>query len=1027
MAISFTAGTSVEGTGSASSTVVTLPSGLADGDYTIIFISVNASSANITTPSGWTNILADTNTLNGSTSAAHAIFYRKWQSGDGNVTVSHSSGRAAATPVKVSGADGTSFVDTTGSVTQAASGATTVVAPSITPGSTVLVCSFFGRDANNGDVLDPWSNLSAGLTKIAEANGRAASQTNAGHCIAYEIVTASSATGTRQANPVQATTGAFGVSFALVEGSSDPPGEATVNFSSEGTLTGARVYEGDTTFDGGTIEDWTDSSGGDGTVTVTDLAAHDGEFGIEAQTPTSSDQASLTKTFTGTQKARVSAWWRVTVEGSSGSNVPFARFFKGTQRLADVYRQNDAGGAIWLRIVKAAGGSNYWFINTGATSLIDEWVYIEFEWDLDTGAPLVKINGVTYLDATDTPADWYQATDIDRVYLGSHENGNAGTWQMDTVSLDTGETPATADGVLSGSGTLSGTQTAATVSASGNLSGSGTLKGVGVYDGATTTFDDGTSQDWTVSTDGNGVIEFVSGAAHDGAFGARSTTPTTTDRAGLTKTIPATQKARIAGWWRVTTEGGSGSNVPFARMFDGAQRLVDVYRQNVVAGSNVWLRVRNAANTGYYFINTGYRLELNQWVYADFTWDLATGEPSVKIDGVEYLDETDAPVDWVTGEIDTLWLGSQENGNAGVWEIDTVQVTTFSVTAPLSGSGTLTASATPAVSVNGPLSGSGTLTSSVTPAPSITSNLSGSGTLSSTQTPAVSTDGTLLGEGELLGEQTSADIAKDVALSGSGTLTKTVSPGFTGAMNSSSEGTLVPTVVTQSHQASALFSGSGSLTSTRSLAISKTVPLSGSGTLSAVVVPEFAIEAPLSGSGSLTSELSNSFARDVELSGSGTLSASIDNIALAASAALSGSGTLVGGTTINKAVTANLSGSGALAVFLTAVGFRQTAPLSGSGTLSGTSVMNRTANAQLSSTGTLTRIVTPNVSATFDRVSEGTLTVEPAPAFAVSVALSGVGTFVASVGDQRDYDVTARLADRRWAGDLGSKRWEGSL
>jgi hypothetical protein len=1026
MAISFTAGTSVEGTGSSSSTVVTLPSGLAAGDYTIIFISVNASSANITTPSGWTNILADTNTANGSTSAAHAIFYRKWQSGDGNVTVSHSSGRAAATPVKVSGADADSFVNTNGTVTQAASGAVTITAPSITPSSTVLVTSFMGRDAQNGHVLDPWTNLSAGLTKIAEANGRATGQTNAGHCIAYEIVTSGSATGTRQADASQATTGAFGVSFALKEGSSDPPGEATVNFSGSGTLTGTRVYEGDTTFDDGTIEDWTDASAGDGVVTVTDLAAHDGAFGIDAQTPTSSDKAALTKTFTGTQVARVSAWWRVTVEGSTGSNVPFARIFKGTQRLADVYRQNDSGGEIWLRITKAAGGSNYWFINTGATSEIDEWIYVEFEWNLETGEPLVKINSTTYVDATDQPTDWYQATDIDRVYLGSHENGNAGTWQMDTVSLDTGETPPTADANFSGSGTLSSTQTPA-VPATGSLSGSGTLKGVGVYGSPTTTFDDGTSQDWTISTDANGVIEFPAGAAHDGAFGARSTTPATTDRAGLTKTIPSTQKARIAGWWRVTTEGGSGSNVPFARMFDNGQRLVDVYRQNVVAGANVWLRVRKADNSGYYFIATGYRLELNQWVYADFTWDLATGEPSVKIDGVEYLDETDAPVDWITGEIDTLWLGSQENGNAGVWEIDSVQVTTFSATPDLSGSGTLTGSATPAVSVTAPLSGSGTLTSSVTPAISITPNLSGSGTLSSTQTPAVGADGSLSGEGELLGEQTSADIVKDVALSGSGTLTKVVKPGFTAGMDSSSEGTLVPTVVTQSHQASALLSGSGSLTSTRTPAISKTVPLSGSGTLSAVVVPEFAIEASLSGEGTLTAQSSNSFSRDVALSGSGTLSGVATNITLSASAALSGSGTLTGASVTHKSVSANLSGSGALQVFLTAVGFRQTAPLSGSGTLSGTAVINRTAHAQLSSTGTLTRIVTPNVSATFDRISEGTLTVEAAPAFAVSAALSGVGTFVASVGEQRDYDVTAYLADRRWAGDLGSKRWEGSL
>ena len=217
MAITFTAGTSVESTGSVTSTTVTLPAGLAAGDYTIIVASLNASSGVITTPAGWTNILASTNSVNGSTSDALAIFYRKWVSGDTNPAITTSNGRFAATPIRVQGADATTFVDVAATVTQAAAGATTLTAPTITPTSGWLVCVFNGRNQTNGVFLTPFTGLSGTMTAIAEASGKATAQTNAGHLVAFEAVTPSSATGTRQANPAVATTGAMGVSFSLKE------------------------------------------------------------------------------------------------------------------------------------------------------------------------------------------------------------------------------------------------------------------------------------------------------------------------------------------------------------------------------------------------------------------------------------------------------------------------------------------------------------------------------------------------------------------------------------------------------------------------------------------------------------------------------------------------------------------------------------------------------------------------------------------------------------------------------------------
>lgn len=132
MALTFTAGTSSVSSGSQSSTTVTLPSGLTTGDYTIIVVSLVASSGSITTPSGWSNVFASAQST-ASTSHSVAVFYRKWQSGDTDPAVSHTSGRVAATPVRVQGADATTFLDTTVDSTSQASATTSIDAPSQTP------------------------------------------------------------------------------------------------------------------------------------------------------------------------------------------------------------------------------------------------------------------------------------------------------------------------------------------------------------------------------------------------------------------------------------------------------------------------------------------------------------------------------------------------------------------------------------------------------------------------------------------------------------------------------------------------------------------------------------------------------------------------------------------------------------------------------------------------------------------------------------------------------------------------------
>lgn len=212
--LTFTAGTAIETTASVTSTEVPLPSGLEDGDYTIIIFALNVSSGSITTPSGWTDILASTATVNGSAACKIAVFYRKWVSGDGNPTVTTNSGRTGAVGIRVQGADQTTFVDQTSSVSQMASGVTTITAPTLTPTSEWLCCVMGGRRAESNVFVTPFTNLTSGLTMGGEACGKSTA-TNAGVMLGYEQVTADVATGTRSADAAGATTGALAFSFSL--------------------------------------------------------------------------------------------------------------------------------------------------------------------------------------------------------------------------------------------------------------------------------------------------------------------------------------------------------------------------------------------------------------------------------------------------------------------------------------------------------------------------------------------------------------------------------------------------------------------------------------------------------------------------------------------------------------------------------------------------------------------------------------------------------------------------------------------
>lgn len=442
MAIAFgVAGTRcLVGTAS-SSWAVPYPATVAANDLLVLHIITNGGA--VTAPAGWTEVFNEA-TLTNPRGGLFIKVADGTETGDLSVTVGNSTGNAMI--FSYTGVDTTTPQDAAATSVENSASTTDSTMPAITTvtADTMLV---YANSANSGSTT---MTGPAGSTERVDHGVTGGTGTKAG-ALYDEAVAATGSTGTR-AITLSASRANWGVMMALRPAAGGGPSPQTMSptgiASTEAFGTPfmggpTAVY---TTFDDGTSEGWTSSTAGAGTTAITSAAAHDGPFGASADVPAATgDKAGFVRTISG-QQVTVRGWWKVTTEGaSSGSNVPFTRVFEGTQRLAGIYRQNaQAGANVWLRVAKAIGGTNYYFIPTGYTLPLDTWVYVSFTWGLD-GIPHLFIDGVEYLNASDAPADFYAATQIDTVYLGTHESGNQGAWAMDSVDLITGPLPAASE------------------------------------------------------------------------------------------------------------------------------------------------------------------------------------------------------------------------------------------------------------------------------------------------------------------------------------------------------------------------------------------------------------------------------------------------------------------------------------------------------------------------------------------------------------------------------------------------------
>lgn len=454
MAIAYgAAGTALNQTAASTTWNVAYPATVAANDLMVLHIVTNGGT--VADPAGWTKIYSELGVIN----PRGGVWIKKADGTEAGTTLAVSvvSTTGSAQIHTYTGVDTTTPLDAA-STSKSLDGTTdtTIVLPAIT---TVSANAWFVYAC--GENSTSVTNTSAGATERADFASATLPKAGA----LYDgIQVAAGTTGTKTITPSAAraywgammvlrpasgtaavtytVTGiasaeTFGTTASVGNTVVTPTGIATAEAVGAPSEMQVRFYD----FNDGTAQGWTAATLGAGTTAISPAAAKQGGFGASANVPAATgDQAGYNTTVIGggAQRVRISGWWKVTTEGAgTSSNVPFARFFKGTQRLADLYRQNlAAAGAqnVWLRIVKAVGGANYYFLGTGYILPLDTWVHVAMTWGLD-GKPEVYINGTQVLSAANQPADWFAAADIDKVWLGSQEIGNQGAWAIDSVEV----------------------------------------------------------------------------------------------------------------------------------------------------------------------------------------------------------------------------------------------------------------------------------------------------------------------------------------------------------------------------------------------------------------------------------------------------------------------------------------------------------------------------------------------------------------------------------------------------------------
>jgi hypothetical protein len=181
---------------------------------------------------------------------------------------------------------------------------------------------------------------------------------------------------------------------------------------------------------------WSVTTEGGATVGTEWPDAHRGNCAARIRiSNTSTSRASITRSLpAGASDAVADGWFRVDAEGKANSNVGFFRFFDGSNRIADIYRQNGDGGA-WFRTKDAAG--NFVFTPLGINLQVGRWYHVRFHVRANSSASTIQ----AWIDDTQrfsSSTFWLTTNRLTTLLLGSEHVSQEMDLRVDDVVLEAG-------------------------------------------------------------------------------------------------------------------------------------------------------------------------------------------------------------------------------------------------------------------------------------------------------------------------------------------------------------------------------------------------------------------------------------------------------------------------------------------------------------------------------------------------------------------------------------------------------------
>lgn len=338
--------------------------------------------------------------------------------------------------------------------------------------------------------------------------------------------------------------------------------------------------------------------------------------------------------------------------GYSAGNVPFIRFFDTNgARVAGLYRIN--GSCSKMAKLYVQYGGNYYRANKNIG--FGDWNKMELRITVDTpGSSLVQVylNDIKVYEVTNANNG---TLPIASTTTHNEHTNQVGDLIADDITIGTFNAPppppnpcvpAAADPTTSDPGT--------TVLADG--------------------FDSYNFSKWSavgLAADGTALIQ--TSTVHTPLCAAQlHVTSTTQSKANLVKNLSSSE-VYADGWFDVTAEGASTSNVPEFRLFNGTTRVVSLYRVNV--GGYLYLSVPNGSG-GTSFISLGQARALNTWFHYN-VHAIANGSAStvvVTVDGVQRYGSATVPLG--VSSFTSLMVGSEVVSQVGDLNVDDVVIKT---------------------------------------------------------------------------------------------------------------------------------------------------------------------------------------------------------------------------------------------------------------------------------------------------------------------------------------------------------------